>query len=306
MTQVESWLNDVASMQILGPRERQEDSALHVRLGRGRLIVLAYGMGGEPAGDIASMAAVLGFEKGFGIPADGFENNMAWATRFMDGLRGALDAMNAAVEAGHGSDGMATTLVAVWGDSDGIRWLNVGDSGIWGDHSRSPELRPVRLTGRHGTGNRVASGLIAGDGNTDHDRSFRAGLCASKIDFHPGTFEVSSGSMVIVASDGIDVLDETYGKYWQYDSYRGSQEDREQGGMWEDLFHHRNPQQFLAAVEGALTVEDAKDNTTAVAIRTSVEQMREYGKFKGYKPVTGTPDREVLGPELPGVGEAMT
>ena len=305
MTQVESWINDVASMQILGPRERQEDSALHVRLGRGRLIVLADGMGGEPAGNIASMEAVLGFEKGFGTPADGFENNLTWARRFMDGLAGALDAMNAAVEAGHGNDGMATTLVAVWVDPDGIRWINVGDSGIWGSPSNFRSLTPVRLTGRHGTGNWVASGLIAGDGHSDYEQLQRAGLCASKIDFHPGIFKVSLGSMVIVASDGIDVLD-ARGKYWRQGSYRGSQEDQEQRRMWEDVFLHRNPQQFLAAAEDVLASGAAKDNTTAIAIRTSVARMREYGEFNDYVPVTGAPDREVLGPELPGVGEAMT
>ena len=303
MTQVESWLNDVASMQILGPRERQEDSALHVRLGRGRLIVVADGMGGEPAGDIASMSAVLGFERGFGIPSDGFENNMTWARRFMDGLAGALDAMNAAVASGRGSDGMATTLTAVWVDPDGIRWISVGDSGIWGDHSRTSTLSPERLTGRHGKGNMVASGLIAGDGNTDYERSFRAGFGTSKIDLHPGTCKVSSGSMVIVASDGIDVLADDFGRHWQQDLYRGSPEDTEQGRMWQELFLHRNPQQFLAAAEATLADDGvAKDNTTAVAIRTSVEWMREFGEFKDYVPVTGAPDREVLGPELPDTG----
>ena len=70
-------------------------------------------------------------------PVDGFENNMRWARRFMDGLAEALDAMNAVVEAGHGNDGMATTLVAVWVDPDGIRWISVGDSGIWGDQYRT-------------------------------------------------------------------------------------------------------------------------------------------------------------------------
>ena len=303
MTQVESWLNDVASMQILGPRERQEDSALHVRLGRGRLIVVADGMGGEPAGDIASMSAVLGFEKGFGTPTDGFENNLRWARRFMDGLAGALDAMNAAVEAGHGNDGMATTLVAVWVDPDGIRWISVGDSGIWGDQYRTSTLSPERLTGRHGKGNAVASGLIAGDGNTDYERSVRAGYSASKIDLHPGTCKVSSGSMVIVASDGIDVLADDFGRHWQQDLYRGSPEDKEQGRMWQELFLHRNPQQFLAAAEATLAEDGvATDNTTAIAIRTSVDQMRAYGKFEDYEPVMGAPDREVLGPELPDSG----
>ena len=44
--------------------------------------MVADGMSGEPAGDIASMSAVLGFEKGFGIPADDIETNMVWAQRF--------------------------------------------------------------------------------------------------------------------------------------------------------------------------------------------------------------------------------
>ena len=296
---IDNWLNDVASMQILGPRQRQEDSALHVRLGRGRLIVVADGMGGEPAGDTASMAAVLGFEKGFGTPADGFENNMTWAARFLDGLRGALDAMNAAVEAGHGSDGMATTLAAVWADSDGIRWINVGDSGIWGSTtSASAKRMPLRLSERHGIGNWVASGLIAGDGHSSYEQSHRAGFCASKIDLHPGILEPKAGSMVFVASDGIDVLDETHGEHWSQDPY-ATHGDREQGRMWEDVFRRRNPQQFLAAVEEALASGIAKDNTTAIAIRTSVERMREYGGFKDYVPVSGAPDREVLGPDLP-------
>ena len=295
------WLDDVASMQILGPRERQEDSALHVRLGRGRLIVVADGMGGEPAGDIASMAAVLGFEAGFGTPADGFENNIAWARRFIDGLAGALDAINAAVEAGHGKDGMATTLAAVWADPDGIRWINVGDSGIWGVRSNYKSTKPVLLARRHGTGSWVSSGLIAGDGSTDYDRSARAGLCASQIDLHPGTFEVSSGSMVIVASDGIDVLAETPGKHWRCNTY-GTDEDKDLARKWEEVFLCRNPQQFLTAVEDALVSEAAIDNTTAIAIRTSVEPMREYGEFDDYEPVTGAPDREVLGPELPDTG----
>ena len=139
MTQVERWLNDVASMQILGPRQRQEDSALHVRLGRGRLIVVA---------------------------------------------------------------------------------------------------------------------------------------------------------------DGIDVLD-IPGRHWCQDTYRGTEEDKDRARKWQDVFLHRNPQQFLAAVEDALAGGAANDNTTAIAIRTSVEQLREYEDFKDYVPVSGAPDREVLGPEPP-------
>ena len=159
---------DVAAFQILGPRRRQEDAALHVRHGRGRLLVVADGMGGEPAGDVASRSAILGFERGFGAPPEEPEDNMRWAFRFMDGLRGALNGMAEALARGDGADGMATTLAAVWVDPHGMRWLSVGDSGIWQGDAAGVRA-PTRLNGRHGEGNWVASGLMAKAG------PFRAG-----------------------------------------------------------------------------------------------------------------------------------
>ncbi len=106
------------------------------------------------------MSAVLGFEKGFGVPPDEAERNMPWAARFMDGLRGALDAMKEALDSGEGKDGMATTLAAVWVDPDGIRWLSVGDCGIWEIRGYG-EDPPLRLNARHGKGNDVKSALLA-------------------------------------------------------------------------------------------------------------------------------------------------
>ena len=304
--QTDNPMNDIAAMQLLGPRERQEDSALHVRLGRGRLIVLADGMGGEPMGHIASMAAVLGFEKGFGVPSDGFENNLTWARRFMDGLAGAMSEMNAAVEAGHGKDGMATTLVAVWADADGLRWINVGDSGIWGTSRSSPWRRPERLSASHRTTFGVSSGLIAGDGQSSRERVARARGCASKVDFHPGVFDNLWGSLVFVASDGLDVLadlEASRGHYWYPESIRQQVEAAERARMWTGVLESQNPQRFLDAVIAELTEDVARDNTTVIALRLPAE-----GRFKNiarppedYEPVKGAPDREVLGPELPKV-----
>ena len=63
-------MSDVAAFQILGPRRRQEDSALHVRHGRGRLLVVADGKGAyEPDFSARSHGnfvenMVSGFEKG--------------------------------------------------------------------------------------------------------------------------------------------------------------------------------------------------------------------------------------------------
>ncbi len=280
---------DVAAFQILGPRRRQEDAGLHVRHGHGRLLVVADGMGGEPAGDVASMSAVLGFEKGFGVPPDEPEDNIRWAIRFMDGLRGALDGMAEALARGNGEDGMATTLAAVWVDPDGMRWLSVGDSGIW----RSDVVghrSPTRMNGRHGEGNRVDSGLIANAG------PFRAGsleaqFCVTEIDLHPGPFDLSPGRLIFVGSDGMDVLghmDIPGGWLQREPGLRGVHMPVE----WQEAFRDMNPRDFLSHVESVLTAGAANDNTTAIALRTPVGRSKWAEE---YVPVSDAPEREFLG-----------
>ena len=276
---------DVAAFQILGPRRRQEDAALHVRHGRGRLLVVADGMGGEPAGDVASMSAILGFERGFGAPPDAPEDNMRWAIRFMDGLRGALDGMAEALARGDGADGMATKLAAVWVDPDGMRWLSVGDSGIWMSDVVSA-YAPTRLNGRHGEGNRVDSGLIARAG------PFRAGsiearFCVTEIDLHPGPLDVSPGRLVFVGSDGMDVLEHmgTPGGWTERGEARMPDE-------WRQAFADMNPRDFLSRVESVLAAGAAADNTTAIALRTPVGRTQWAEE---YVPVSDAPEREVLG-----------
>ena len=276
---------DVAAFQILGPRRRQEDAALHVRHGRGRLLVVADGMGGEPAGDVASMSAILGFERGFGVPPDEPEDNMRWAIRFMDGLRGALDGMADGLARGDGADGMATTLAAVWMDPDGMRWLSVGDSGIWQGDAVGVRA-PKRLNGRHGEGNWVASGLMAKAG------PFRAGsieaqFCVTEIDLHPGPLDVSPGGLIIVGSDGMDVFEamDTPGGWMEGGETRIPAE-------WSKAFRDMNPRDFLSRLESVLTAGVAADNTTAIALRTP---MRHRTRAEGYVPVSDAPDRQVLG-----------
>ena len=275
---------DVAAFQILGPRKRQEDAALHVRHGRGRLLVVADGMGGEPAGDVASMAAILGFEKGFGVPPDEPERNMPWAMRFMDGLRGALDGMAEALARGEGEDGMATTLSAVWVDPDGVRWLSVGDSGIWA--SDVGEYGPTRLNGRHGEGNRVDSALMVKAGPFRAE-TIEAEFCVTEIDLHPGPQRVWPGRLIFVGSDGMDVLGEwgTPGGWMERGEARMPVE-------WSQAFRDMNPRDFLSRVESVLAAGAAQDNTTAIALRIP---MGPTIRGEAYVPVSDAPEREVLG-----------
>lgn len=276
---------DVAAFQILGPRMRQEDAALHVRHGRGRLLVVADGMGGEPAGDVAAMSAVLGFEKGFGAPPDEPQDNMQWATRFIDGLRGALDAMAEALARGDGADGMATTLAAVWADPDGMRWLSVGDSGIW-ESDLVGLYAPTRLNARHGQGNRVDSGLMATAGPL-RAGSIAAEFCVAEIDLHPGPRRVSPRQLILVGSDGMDVLDSagTPGGW-------AAGRDGQVSADWREAFREMNPRDFLARVESVLTGGVAADNTTAIALRMPTRYRT--GAEESF-PVSEVPEREVLG-----------
>ena len=292
-------MSDVAAFQILGPRKRQEDAALHVRLGRGRLLVVADGMGGEPAGDVASTAAVLGFERGFGVPPDEPEDNMRWAMRFMDGLRGALGAMEEALALGDGKNGMATTLAAVWADPDGIRWLSVGDSGIWECDSYS-NLPPERLNRRHGKGNEVDAALVASD-KPFRARSIAADFCVAEIELRPAARMVSSGKLVLVGSDGLDVLEDpdTPGGWvervptpeWARRSAEYEEHTRGRA-EWKQMFAEMNPREILSHVESVLTAAVATDNTTAIALRPPKFHTRPDDE---YLPVPDAPEREVLG-----------
>ena len=276
---------DVAAFQILGPRTRQEDAALHVRHGRGRLLVVADGMGGEPAGDVAAMAAVLGFEKGFGVPPDEPQDNMRWATRFIDGLRGALDAMAQALARGDGADGMATTLAAVWVDADGMRWLSVGDSGIWASDVVAIHA-PTRLNTRHGEGNRVDSGLIATAGPL-RAGSLAAQFCVTQIDLHPGPRRVSPNQLILVGSDGMDVLD-----YMHTPGGWAAGRDARMSADWSEAFRDMTPRAFLARVESVLAEGVAEDNTTAIALRMPTRYRQGAEE---HVPVADPPEREVLG-----------
>ncbi len=280
---------DVAAFQILGPRERQEDAALQVRLGRGRLLVVADGMGGEPAGDVASMSAVLGFEKGFGVPPEEPEDNMRWTTRFIDGLRGALDGMAEALARGEGADGMATTLAAVWADPDGIRWLSVGDSGIWkGDAFL--EHGPTRVNRRHGEGNRVDSALMANSGPFRAE-SIEARFCLTEIDLRPGPRTLSPGQLIFVGSDGMDVLGHLDVPGGWLQRVQGLRDVRVPED-WSQAFADLNPRDFLSRVESVLAAGAADDNTTAIALRMPLGGIK---RAEEYVPVPDAPEREVLG-----------
>lgn len=193
----------------MGRRERQEDSAdvLMDAEGHPHLLVLADGMGGAAAGDLAAgliVASVGDIFKTTSTPAGAR-------------LRQACDAANAAVAAAVAEDpsraGMGATLVAVAPGPDGLRFLSVGDSLLlrWrkgqldrinADHSIGgaldtavrkglmPDAEAAAAAGR----NRITS-VITG-----------AAIDQMRIDETVGPMACLPGDIWVLASDGLDTL----------------------------------------------------------------------------------------------------
>lgn len=205
---------DAASALSKGQREYQED-AIVADFSRGSdvgLAVLADGMGGHAAGDIASKIVVtevfseLVFQRG---DAERFE------PKVRDTLHAAAMSANAClkehVEAFPETRGMGATLVATVIVNDHLYWISVGDSPLFlfrdgvltqlnEDHSMAPQIDFM-----------VRSGLIGREEGARHpDRntltSVLYGEDIPKIDCPSEPVALEEGDILIVASDGLQFL----------------------------------------------------------------------------------------------------
>ena len=195
--------------QSLGKRERQEDDLGHIDgdtlgvAGNHSVVLVADGMGGHAAGEVASRAAVRGFVQAYG-------------TRGLarDRLQSALDRANAAIAEEVARDGalsgMGTTLVAAAVTEQGLHWISVGDSPLYlfragrlerlnEDHSMRPVI--ARLSeedpdaASYYSPNQLLSALMGGH--------------IEKTDAPAAPRSLEVGDIVVVATDGLDTLDET-------------------------------------------------------------------------------------------------
>ena len=203
---------DIAWDQIQGRRKAQQDCAVCIPMDVSQhLLVLADGMGGHTAGDVASSAAVTSFCGAFEAPGMPEEPN--------ERLKAALEAANFAlydqIAAAPELAGMGTTLVAAVVEGRELRWVSVGDSPLWlirdrairrlnADHSVAEELAERVATGEMTTaeavmspgGSLLLSALQGGD--------------VDLVDIPEAPERLEPGDVVIVASDGAETcsLDE--------------------------------------------------------------------------------------------------
>jgi len=202
---------DIAGGQIDGARDYQEDAYLVTRLGdsnskkNGSLIIVADGMGGHAAGNVASNMAVQTFNKHL-------TSNYP-STELPKILRQAvLQANNSIAETVRETaalKGMGCTLVAAVIDDKFVRWVSVGDSHLY--VARGTELH--KKNADHSYGGFLAR-MAAQGKSIEPEPGFSRNMLMSaltgdeiaEIDCPDTPFELQPGDRLIIASDGLDTL----------------------------------------------------------------------------------------------------
>lgn len=256
---------DIGSDQIDGARDYQEDAYMVSQLGStpagksAALVIMADGMGGHAAGNVASNMVVATFNKYF---QSKFPPKSA-----PDALQKALQASNEQIASSVSETpalaGMGCTMVTAYLEGEDLFWVSVGDSHLY--LIRDKEL--IKQNADHSYG-AFLDMMIAQGEEVDEDSgmsrnmlmSAMTGAEISSIDCPETSIKVKPGDRLIIASDGLDTIGN--GAITQYSS-------------WSDT-----AKECVYALLKA--VEDVKrknqDNTTIIVV--DVYKTEEKNKFK--------------------------
>jgi formylglycine-generating enzyme required for sulfatase activity/serine/threonine protein phosphatase PrpC len=199
---------DIAGAQIIGARDVQEDAFLISHLGDdAAVVIVADGMGGHAAGNIASNMAVQTFNRHVTKCYPG--------TELPTVLREAVHEANKTIADMIGEtpalSGMGCTLVAAVAQDGALSWASVGDSHLYrvrggtlgklnADHSYGGFLDRMAALGQAvepepGCARNMLMSALTGEEILEID-------CP-----HTGT-ELMSGDWIIASSDGLNTLDD--------------------------------------------------------------------------------------------------
>ncbi|MBI2992628.1 MAG: SUMF1/EgtB/PvdO family nonheme iron enzyme [Gammaproteobacteria bacterium] len=243
---------ELAGAQIDGARDYQEDAFLitHLTDANGNpsaLVIVADGMGGHAAGNVASNMAVQAFNKHVSAnypadnPADVLHECVLRANKAIKDTITETPALS----------GMGCTMVAAILESGKLWWASVGDSNVYllrnkellkknADHSYGGFLDRMAAAGtpvkpEPGLARNMLMSAVTGDE-------------INEIDVPQEPFLLQAGDRVLLASDGMDTLSD--GKVIQFSEWS------------------KSPKECADALLKA--VEDAKmpkqDNTTVVVV----------------------------------------
>ncbi len=205
---------DAASAISCGARDYQEDALLADFANGDDLgfVILADGMGGHAAGDIASKIVVtemfreLTFQRGSMV-----ESSEAICDVLRKAADGANQSLECHVEAHPERKGMGATLVSAVIKNGNLYWISVGDSPLL--LYRDGEL--TQLNEDHSMAGQidmmVEKGMLSADEAKTHpDRnvltSVLIGTPIPQVDCPNRPFHLQAGDTLIVASDGLQFL----------------------------------------------------------------------------------------------------
>ena len=244
---------DIASDQIDGARDYQEDAYMVNQLGEAEngdlcsLIIMADGMGGHAAGNVASNMVVATFNKTFQARFPTTEV----ADVLTEALNRSNDQIRASVKETPALRGMGCTMVTAYLQDNKLYWVSVGDSHLYlirdrelikqnADHSYGAYLDMMKEQGMEideqaGMSRNMLMSAMTGEE-------------ISSIDVSEAPVKLRPGDRVIVASDGLDTLGA--GAIIQYSSWSSTAKECVYA--------------LLKAVEDANKIN--QDNTTLIVI----------------------------------------
>jgi formylglycine-generating enzyme required for sulfatase activity/serine/threonine protein phosphatase PrpC len=243
---------ELAGAQIDGARDYQEDAFLITHLtdaqGRpGALVIIADGMGGHAAGNVASNMAVQAFNKhvSSNYPAEDP------ASILHDCVLKANKAIKDTVAETPALEGMGCTMVAAILEEGRMWWASVGDSHLY--LLRNKEL--IKKNADHSYGGFLDRMAAAGTPVEPEPGLARNMLMSAltgdeinEIDVSAEPFPLQPGDRILLCSDGLDTL--SAGKIIQFSEWSATPKEYSES--------------LLQAVEAAAMPK--QDNTTVVVV----------------------------------------
>ena len=262
---------EVFGNQIDGARDYQEDAFMTTRLGEGAqseaavLVIMADGMGGHAAGNVASNMVTTTFNRTFAglYPAEDVPQALNQA------LIKANDSIRQAVRETPGLKGMGCTMVSAFIHEMKLWWVSVGDSHLFllrdrslsklnADHSYGGYLQRMREQGM----------AVEPDSNLSPNMLMSAmiGDEIAEIDLSEEPLELQPGDRLMVCSDGIDTLGQ--GSIIQYSNWSESPRECVEA--------------LLNAVESAN--QPKQDNTTVICVDVRLGEDVEIPELEPDEP----------------------
>ena len=264
---------EFAGLQINGARDYQEDAFLITHLtdsdGRpGAFVIVADGMGGHNAGNLASNMATQAFNRH--VSANYPAINPAAVLK--EAVTKANESIKETIAETPALQGMGCTLVAAILEQDQIIWASVGDSHLY--LIRDNELKKVNADHSYGG---FLDRMEAAGSPIDPEPTLSRNMLMSaitgeeinEIDVSEAPFNLVAGDRVLICSDGLDTL---------------SFDDIIQFSDWS-----KSPKDFVNALMQAVEKADMprQDNTTAIAINVKASSLAEAAPAQD---ITAVPD----------------